>query len=354
MVFDTGFSLGVFILDYSWLKNHPSCIPVDIIPDTVGAGSLWASRGTKALEYPDFYRTVSIGNTDFVYNSLLTYDWKYYMASKTDGLFNMPEQDTIHIWEFNFESNYLEIHPADHFKMPKDCFVLDIEKKENSNFPFYVKVPMHIRSSDGDTLFINCQYCIDMGLADDICFFSDTEPEFFSKRKDAVWTRTSYGFKRHCTVDATLFDRFSIDSLRIYTDSNISNKNINCFIGHNFLKRFNVFFDMKNQRIGLQPVKNFQRIVNPIYKRYYFKLRKNEEGKTLIDFIPDYKENYFKNAGLQEGDEIVKINDLPIQKFTREKFDEFCEMDTIYIHVIRDKKHLQIVIPVDKSLEQGD
>ena len=295
MTFDTGAGLDCFVLDYNWLQDHPSCIPADIIPDTTGYKPVWLHVGTGALEYPEYHRKVVIGNTELFYNHLLSTNWKNYLSATTDGLFNIPEQDTTHIWEFNFDNNYLEIHPANRFKMPKNCFVLDIEKKENSYYPFYITIPMHIRTSDGDTLTMNFQYCIDSALPEDICFFSDTEPEFFSNRKDVVWTMAPKGYKRHSTVSATLFDGFSMDSLRIYTYSRgVISEKFNCLIGQNFLKRFNVFFDMKNQQIGLQPVKNFQRVVNPTYYRFYYQSNINQEGKTIVDFIADYKENFLK------------------------------------------------------------
>lgn len=65
-----------------------------------------------------------------------------------------------------------------------------------------------------------------------------------------------------------------------------------------FLKRFNVFFDMKSQRLGLQPIKNYERVVNPRKKRFHMSSRMNSHGKIIITKIADYESNYIKKAGL--------------------------------------------------------
>lgn len=352
MVFDTGAFLGTFILDSAWILKHPSYVPSDIIPDTVSAGSSWSNYGMHALKYKDYYRTIKLGNEFLYYDRLLTFNWKYHMGTKTDGLFNIPENDTTHVWEFNFENNYLEIHPVSSFIMPQDCFMLNIEK--NEYYPFTVNIPMYIKSTDGDTLSMNYQYFFDSGASDDIGFFYNYEPKFFKNRKDVVWTETPYGYKYHSTVTATLFDSLTLDSLRIYTFSRLSNEHAKCLIGLNFFKRFNVFFDLQKQKIGLQPIKNFQRLVNPNYKRFFYWSIRNSEGKNNIVFIADYKENYFKSAGLQVGDELVMINNILVEKLTREQRYKFFDMDTLFYDIIREGKPLKILIPVDKNFMHGD
>ena len=356
MMFDTGSSLGSFILDHSWLLDHSSCLPEDIIPDTVNAGSVWTGIGTPGLQYNNFHRSVSIGNRNFEYNRLLTYDWKNYAHPMSDGLINIPEKDTTHVWELNFANNYVEIHEASRFKMPKDCFLLQMVKYEDNPFPFYINIPMHLISDDGDTLTTNYVYEIDLAMPEDIAFWSDERLEFFSNNDNAVWTRspTPSGYKRYYTLNATLFEDFHVDSLRIYIFNNSYNKYTQYLIGQNFLKRFNVFFDLKNNVIGLQPIKNFQRIVNPHQKRFYYMSRPNSAGRHYITFMADYEENYFIKAGLQTGDQIVTINDIPTGEITREQTYEFYDMDTLVYQIIRDRKPMTIIVPVDKNHAQGD
>ena len=55
------------------------------------------------------------------------------------------------------------------------------------------------------------------------------------------------------------------------------------------------FFDMKNQRLGLQPIPNFQRIVNPLRKRFHIGFTRTANGKIIVSKVADYEENYFRN-----------------------------------------------------------
>ncbi|EXZ22777.1 hypothetical protein M086_3476, partial [Bacteroides fragilis str. S13 L11] len=45
-------------------------------------------------------------------------NWKWYMNSSSEGMFNIPPNDTMHVWELNFEHNYMEIHLAQNYRMP--------------------------------------------------------------------------------------------------------------------------------------------------------------------------------------------------------------------------------------------
>ncbi|MFK2277901.1 hypothetical protein ACIXO6_19585 [Bacteroides fragilis] len=69
-----------------------------------------------------------------------------------------------------------------------------------------------------------------------------------------------------------------MDSLRVYTFDFINRAPSNYLIGQNFLKRFNVFFDMKHQRIGFQPIPNFTRVVNPLHQRFHILVEKIDMG----------------------------------------------------------------------------
>lgn len=51
---------------------------------------------------------------------------------------------------------------------------------------------------------------------------------------------------------------------------------------------------MKSQRLGLQPIKNYERVVNPRKKRFHMSSRMNSHGKIIITKIADYESNYIK------------------------------------------------------------
>jgi hypothetical protein len=276
------------------------------------------------------------------------------MHSDNDGIFNIPVADTAHVWELNFEHNYLEIHPAGNFKMPENSFVCPLETETHALFAIQLNMP--IRSLDGDTLTINGECTVDIGMACDFALMHPTEKEsdFLNKREDAVWTEYLDGYERYYTVNATIFDNCMVDSLRIYTFSNPYSVGSKYLIGQNFLKRFNVFFDMKNSQIGLQPIKNFQRIVNPNHRRFHFSTKSTPKGNLVVTMMADYKGNYYKTAGLQNGDEIVAINGKLFKNITYEEKLKFHEVDTLLLDIVRNRQALKIVVPVDKNEKQGD
>ena len=145
-----------------------------------------------------------------------------------------------------------------------------------------------------------------------------------------------------------------MDSLRIYTFDYANTLSCNYLIGLNFLKRFNVFFDMKSQRLGLQPINNYKRVVNPRKKRFHMSSRMNSHGKLIITKIADYESNYIKKAGLLEGDEIVAINGIPIKMITIEENTKLNRRDTLVYDIVRQGKSYKIPVVIDRNEVQGD
>lgn len=57
---------------------------------------------------------------------------------------------------------------------------------------------------------------------------------------------------------------------------------------------------------------------------------------------------------MQEGDEVITINNIPVRKITNEQFLNHYKLDTVLIDIIREGKPLTIAVPVDKNEEQVD
>jgi hypothetical protein len=349
-MFDTGWDDTAIYLDSSFVAAHPSLVP-EVLPDTIQAGTAWITNRVSNLFYKT-HQTVKIGAAEVIYNGINIFNWKNLLQTNdSEGVFNIPQNDTTHVWEWNFENNYLEIHPAENFKMPKNCFLFQI--KYIGHCPL-IQVPLQIKCADGDTLTLNHSYFVDMGMPYDIAIkYPVEELEFFNKREDAVWTRSMGRYFRHYTVNATLFDNFVMDSLRIYTFDYPDGVHSKYLIGQNFLKRFNVFIDRKNGQMGLQPIKNFQRIVNPLGRRFYFSAPPTPDGKYIVRILGDYKGNYYKTAGLQEGDEIIAVNGKLFKDISWVEKGDFYKEDTLFLDIIRAGKPMKIVVPVDKNEKQG-
>ena len=70
--------------------------------------------------------------------------------------------------------------------------------------------------------------------------------------------------------------------------------------------------------------------------------------------VADYKDNYYKAAGLQKGDEIVRVNGKPYKDITRDERRDFYKKETLLFEIIRKEKPLKIIVKVDKDEKQGD
>jgi hypothetical protein len=318
------------------------------------AGIGWISEHTTAT-IPKTLPKLAIGNTDLKVDYIEVWDWKKYMhTSNSDGMFNIPTHDTTNVWELNFENNYLEVHSALEFKMPGNCFVAPIVKDKNNPKRFIVRLPMIAKCDDGDTINLNGNFLIDTAMPWDVAILhSKGDLPFFNNRSDAIWTSYLNSYYRHYNTNATLFNRFKTDSLRIYSFEypNCIRCNI---IGQNFLKRFNVYFDLKNNQVGFQPIKDFHRVVNSSAIRFYYATDKTPNGKFIVTLLANYKGNYYMTAGLQKGDEIIAVNSKPYKDITRDERRDFYKKETLVYDIIRKGKPLKIVVRVDKNEKRGD
>lgn len=353
--FDTG---GQLVLDSAFNANHPSILKhLRISPDTIPTGSGWSKTLISGLLFKNISQKLKIGNFSAQYTSMTVFNYKKNSnnPSGDEGVFNIPPEDSVNVWELNFDYNYLEVHNADGFKMPENTFTYPLFGPKNEP-RYFVELPLKIQYSDGDTLSITKKpFFIDLGMAWDIVLnVRNPEFSFFDKKTDAVWTKFLDSYTKHYKVKSTLSDNFSMDSLRIYT-YNFPNYPYPAYIiGLNFLKRFNVFFDMKNKQLGLQPVKHFQRVINPLHPRYYLNIQKNTTGNYIITDIADYKENYFKSTDLREGDEVVMINKMPIQSVTPIIFNKFLRRDIMVFDLKREGNLQRITVKINRNERQGD
>ena len=357
LVFDSGDNFGYnfeFVtLDSSILLVNPS-LPRNHILGTQPWRIAWSPITYPATFYDSMQLKLNLGRTDFVYSVICAWLYKKYMNSTVaDGMFNIPKSDTTHVWELNFENNYMEVHTADNYQFPEDCMLLPLEASDYN--PFFVTLPLKVRFSDGDTLTIHRKFFIDTGYARDIVLLLGAqEQDYLHQREDAVWLQDLDRYIRYYTVTGTLFDDLQLDSLRLYTLDYKNSVAHPYLIGLNFLKRFNVFFDMKNKRLGLQPIDNFQRLVNPLYCRFHYSTEKNKDGRFFVNCVGDYKENYYKTAGLQVGDEIVAIAGIPYDEITLEMGNQVRRLSVLDVDIVRDGKLQTLYVKVDHNEPTGD
>ncbi len=357
LVFDSGDNFGYnfeFVtLDSSILSVNPS-LSQNHVWGTIPWGVAWSMVKEPAILYDSMQLKLKLGRTDFVYSGICAWSYKKYMNSTlADGMFNIPKSDTTHVWELNFENNYMEVHSADGYQFPKNCILLPLEISDYS--PFFVTLPLKVCFSNQDTLTIYQKFFIDTGLSKDIVLLLGTqEQDYLHQREDAVWLQDLGRYTRYYTVTGTLFNDLRLDSLRLYTLDYKNSVSHPYVIGLNFLKRFNVFFDMKNKHLGLQPLRHFKRLVNPLYQRFHYSTRKSQDGRFIVNCVGNYKENYYKTAGLQVGDEIVSIEGIPYGEITLETANQLRLLDALAVSIVRNGKPQTLHVKIDRNEPTGD
>lgn len=278
----------------------------------------------------------------------------YSRGSNWEGIFGIPVQDSTNVWEINFDDNLLRIAPADDFPFPKQVkfFPLSTVKE----YDLTVKMPVNITLADGAKIVSNWECLIDTGLKHDIVLLHNApEKEALDKRNDAAWFSDSGGmYRRRFNTSAEVFDSYKLDTLMLYTlQTRTRIKDINYVLGLNFLKHFNLFFDMKNHRLGLVPVRKYVRLYN--YAPYYCGVYTNEEGKFEMYHIADYKDNPYKKAGLQVGDEVLEIDGFKMEDIVNGKVKaDFFGKDTISYRIRRERKEYDFTFSLEHDKEIKD
>jgi hypothetical protein len=342
MIFDTGAVDGAFRLDSTFVSAHPSLKP-EIPPFREGQlGSAWGVYQIRGLFY-DTILPVKLGNTTVNYNPISIYDMRKALGiTWSDGIFNMPKNDTTYIWEWNFEHNYLKIHSISNFKIPNDCYLFST--KTHGYFANYIQLPMKIKFDNGDSLIINQTFWVDAGMPDDIAILPPSEEwQFLDKRDSSRIECKTDNIGRFYTVSATIFDNFSVDSMRLYIVDEPYSVPAQYIIGLNFLKRFNLFFDRKHHILGFQKIKKFQRLYTGEVEPYYFSMKQTGRYSFLVTRTANFDDNIYKTAGLREGDEIIGYNNVELKVMTNEQYLEIMKQNTIIYNIIRNGQSLKIV-----------
>ena len=111
---------------------------------------------------------------------------------------------------------------------------------------------------------------------------------------------------------------------------------------------------MKNKHLGLQPLRHFKRLVNPLYQRFHYSTRKSQDGRFIVNCVGNYKENYYKTAGLQVGDEIVSIEGIPYGEITLETANQLRLLDALAVSIVRNGKPQTLHVKIDRNEPTGD
>jgi hypothetical protein len=300
----------------------------------------------------DTMQSIMIGRTPVNYPCIDVMPVKIY-DKNIDGFFNIPKIDTTHVWEINFKESYLEVHPADTFRMPEGSIVLPLLEQEKSYAPGYcIQIPLQIAVGN-DTLKSDCLYRIDTGMFFEMLLaYPNKEVDYLYARPEEAWYTGNRTHKRRGLhlVTATAWDHIVMDTLALSSALNryIANHR---YVGVPFLRRFNVFFDMQRQLIGLLPIQhNYAR--NTLLGLYFcVDTTPTENGAYKINFMRE-NDNHYQAAGLSLDDEIVAVNNIPYESIARRKVfvgDIVSQTDTLVFDIFRNGQPTQIMVSIPKN-----
>lgn len=359
LLFDSGCSIPV--LDSALVAQYPSLTPKDnLLSENDIIGSAWnlASR-RKGIVYSDpEFKTLKlkVGDNTLNYGFWGVGDFRAMMGmNNVDGITGIPSVDGTKVYGFNFEHNYLTIQEADGFEMPKEyqVFPMKVTTAYPAGMAFCVNLPLKIQTSDGDTITMHRDFFVDSGAWNDIIITKESpELTFFNTKKDAVWIATPDArYTRNHAVKVGMGD-YGADSFRVTTYDHKTGVPYPYLIGTNFLKHFNVYFDFQRQVMGLEPIPNFERIIDKHARRFHMGFcieAMMRQGRYIIETIVDNKENTYYAAGLRVGDEIIAANEMPMKDLAPEQREAMYKGDSIRFMVMRDSKDMEITVPINRQ-----
>jgi hypothetical protein len=308
-LFDTGASSTWVQLDSTFCATHPSAAwsnpDLNVTGHRVGWSPEDDEKANKAIY--DNPLTVNMCGVDMEFDAMYTVD-NSGLIGKFDATLSFSAKDTTRVWELNFKHNYMEAHPAADFTMPADCHVLPLVEAGDEDM--CVRFPIKVTCADGATVTIDQTYLIDTGALSDIILLESAEEyDFFRERDDAMLL--NHWNNRRYEVDAEVFDGVRLDAARVYLNEGsfmMQDGDYKGIIGLNFMRRFNMFFDLGARKVGFQPIDGFVRTVNPDLTRIYAKYETTEEGLLRVTEIVDVPENPYREAGMMVGDILTATN----------------------------------------------
>ncbi|MDR1581880.1 MAG: TIGR04149 family rSAM-modified RiPP [Prevotellaceae bacterium] len=351
LIFDTGTGTDI-------LLDSAFCAANNLTPDTHYEKKMnpYPLAGLNFEVLTSEYYTnlpVKMGETDVYYHKFYIQRLPWNKDSKINGYFTIPQTDTTHVWELNFENSYIEVHDLNRFQMPEGCLLVPLAGTKTHYY--FIQIPLQILCG-ADTLRSNYTYMIDTGNPYVEILWLSPVPEMgvLSKQEDfKLYTYMGFSSFQN-TVKAILWDSIPADTLKthLYTVSPEHYKGFHN-IGLNFLKRFNVFFDLRNRQIGLLPIE-YKRLKAPHEGATYFFVDTipTSQGNYKINYIPDFKDNYYKKAGLALNDEIVSYNGYPYRDVFQQKIkiDDIISLsDTLIFDIIRNGQPIKIVVPIPEN-----
>jgi hypothetical protein len=345
LLFDTGGG-GLTLDSTFWVKNR--LMPQKkTIPNTIIFPFLQQGR-TNGYRYKNkLSLTLGANNINYIeyevvnLRSLL----KSLDSLQFEGLFNIPVNDTLHVWELNFEHSYMEVHTSSSFSYPKNVLVLPFKWDKWDNFS--MDLPLTI-IDNSDTLSTKESFLVDSGAqsTDMMLFPPSLIVDYFKNARKLIFYEPNDYDLKHITVahysQACISNQLMLDSLLITYKEYNSHFKGGGLVGLDFLKRFNVYFDFRNKKILLAQNPNYKSPqIKESVKRSAIKsfaMSKKDNAYYILKLPKFFNNNVLTKAEVKEGDEIVRINnysgaDIYNQTITMSEIEQ--QSDSIDIEIKR-------------------
>jgi len=300
LFFDTGGAASFSLWSDFAIENH---IAFDIQKTQKSAeNNLVFTAATSPV-------AIRLGNAPLEYSRILV--GKKFIEN-ADGIFCPNYKTDQRIWELNFEHNYIKI--IDNDTMPPNAISLPFRFSEKLGTKILVRLPMQLCGKN-ETLFLDNSYIFDTGTPFS-CGFIRMPDELNNFIKNQIHIENDFVVK-----EIRLNDSIQINYGRFAFWKNAPTQlvptDVIGTLGVNFLKHFNVFIDLKNQRILLQK-----------HNRMYENTHYSNLGFYLI--LKDTKlfiGNVFENspahaAGLKFDDEILEINGIKAEEIDQNQIEK--------------------------------
>jgi hypothetical protein len=355
--FDTGSPTSLIDSSF-WYSHYPDKKDFRMTPINL----FFMFRSVRTEQHNELI-SFNYKTSNFTFNRFYTVNMKF--LSSSNGFLTIPLNDTMHIWEFKFEDNYIQIHDEFTFNSNKQITV-PLKRKINEKGYQEFLIDLLKVICENDTLISNTEYNLDLGSSYDIFYHrkSQREVQFLEKHGQNTpilqWA-TITGRIRRNIVKCIIFDNYIVDSLRTYnSEVNLvretkNDKDSLKTIGLNFLKRFNLFFDLKNNIISFIPIKKEHETIeclkNEANLNVIFAIAPNLPKESNIFFYkflePETGDiNIFKEMGVQPWDILISINEIKISssiKWYNSAISEILEnSDTIELVIKRNDKPMTL------------
>jgi hypothetical protein len=260
------------------------------------------SRRATRLKEPLLVR---LGATDLGHSMSLVMS-NYISSSAGDGIFSPDYRTDKRIWELNFEHGYARIHERD--TIPPHALAFPLTYNEAAGIHPLIEIHLTLVGKAGETFPLgNRRYILDTGTPLTVAFIRDFE-------KLAPFVKDQPSADNDFVTKGVLFNDRMLPTGRFTfwkgTPAHLYPADVAGALGVDFLKHFNVFLDLKHQRVYLQP--HDRQWTRMQYSNLGCYFVRSADGQLRVGRV--YQDSPAYQAGFRGAERIVGIDGVPSER----------------------------------------